>query len=172
MPRRPALLSTSALVVALTLGACGSDGPDGGEAAEVTTPPAAERTTTTLSVEEEVERAYLRSWDVYAKAVRDLDPMGLEQAYAGDALETVRAEVMRLKAAGTPIVVKIEHDLDVQLVSPDEAVVVDQYVNRNYRTTLAGEPIDDPNKAGTYVESYQLKRAGREWSVVRIVRQS
>jgi hypothetical protein len=150
---------------------CSSDAPAGPSAA-VTTPPTSERTTTMLSVEQEVEAAYLRSWDVYAKAVRDLDPSGLEESYADAALDLERNEVARLKAANTPIVVEVDHDLAVEIVRDGEALVFDTYVNRNYRIDSSGKPIDDPNKAGTYSETYQMRRIGGRWLVVRVVRQS
>jgi hypothetical protein len=163
------LLAVGGFAAAACSGASGDTGPT----AEVTAPPRESTTTTEARTpEEEVEAAYLRSWEVYAKAVRELDPSGLEESYAGEALETVRAEIARLASAGTPIVVQVEHEVGLQLISETDALVRDRYVNRNYRVDGSGRPIDDPDDPGTYVESYQMKRVDDRWRVVRIVRES
>jgi hypothetical protein len=136
-------LLPAALVATIAAG-CSSDG--GGPSASVTTPPTSERTTTTLTVEQEVEAAYLRSWDVYAKAVRDLDPSGLEESYASPQLERTRADV--------------------------EGRVKDRY--RNHSVLLdpsTSEPTEaDPNEMVR--ETYTLKEIDGQWKVVDIARSS
>lgn len=176
MVRRPLLVVLSVLLV-LVGAACSGDDPAAAPSGTLATSSStsdADATTTTraLTVEQEVEAAYLRSWDVYAEAVRTFDVSRLAEVYTGRALEIVVAEVARLNEANTPIVVKVEHSIDVDLRG-DVATVIDHYVNRNYRIDGdSGDPIDDPNDPGTYVESYTLKKVGETWRVDTIERQS
>jgi hypothetical protein len=161
------------VLLAVGLTACGSSGRSASPSATVPTT-AAHRSTTTQArtPEQEVEAAYLKSWDVYSKAVRNLDPTGLEQSYGENALGTVRAEIDRLSRAGTPVVVQVEHNVHVQVVDPMSALVRDRYSNRNYRVDRSGKPLDDPNDVGTYLDTYQMRKGDGEWRVVRIVRES
>ncbi len=95
--------SVRALVVgAALLAACSSDDPDAAPTtttseptsttpSSTTTPPERPPSTTTTafdpaSVEGQVEAAYLRSWDVYAEAVYnlELDEAALSEVYADD----------------------------------------------------------------------------------------
>jgi hypothetical protein len=178
------------LATLLTVGAaaCGGD-DDGGSAANATSSSSSSsssstsRATTSSSSsssttkkpatpEEEVEAAYLKSWDVYAKAVRELDPSGLEEAYAKDALQTVRDEVARLASDGTPIRVDVTHApaLVVEFLRPDAAVVFDAYVNRSVLIDgTTGEPLEEPD-GKTIQEAYQLERVDGLWKVVFIRR--
>jgi hypothetical protein len=164
------------LFVALPLvSACSGGDGDDGPSASVTTASSRPSTTSSsvaLTPEQEVEAAYLRSWDVYAKAVRELDPAGLEESYTGVALATIREEVADYAAARTPLVVKVEHDITIGVLDSDTALVNDRYVNSNYRTDERGAPIDDPNDPGTYEDRYQLDRVGGRWLVSRIERLS
>jgi hypothetical protein len=154
------------LVVALCAVAC-SDGEPDGPSASLTTPPSTEAPT----VEDEVEAAYLRSWEVYAEAVLELDPSGLEESYAGTALQTVAAEVARRRADRRPARVRVDHDLSVRVVNSTTAIVIDRYTNHSVRLDPDSlEPVEpDPNEQIT--ESYNLTRAEERWKVSGIVRQ-
>jgi hypothetical protein len=154
------------VLFALTAVAC-SDGGSEGPSASLTTPPSTQAQT----VEEEVEAAYLRSWEVYAEAVLELDPSGLEETYAGTALETVTREIERRRAERSPAAVKIDHDVSVRVVNTRTAIVIDRYVNHSVRLDpVTSRPIEaDPNEKIT--ESYNLIRAEERWKVSGIVRQ-
>jgi hypothetical protein len=162
------------VVLALAFTGCGGDDGTDTPSASLTTPPTSERTTTTtaLTPEEEVEQAYLRSWEVYAEAVRDLDTSGLEESYAGEQLERTRAEVEQLRADGHAVEVSVEHDYRIQIVDPDLAVVQDRYRNHSILIDAAsGEPLEeDPDDL--YFETYTLRESGGRWKVVDIVRES
>jgi hypothetical protein len=163
--------------LALTLAACSGSG--GGEAngptASISPRPAAESSTTTTTgtptPEQEVEAAYLNSWDVYANAVRALDPAHVSDIYADTALETVTNEVARLKRNNTPVKVHVEHDLHVQIVEPGHAIVADAYLNHSvFVDPVTGEPTEaDPNKR--LFENYTLREFQGVWKVVGITRQ-
>jgi hypothetical protein len=165
------LRAIGAVLVLVLVAAC-SGGDDDAPAATLQTSTTA-HTTTTLSVESQVEAAYLRSWDVYTNAVRTFDTSGLATTYTGRALDLVRGEVERLKAANTPLVVQVEHQVKVEIGVGNGAIVTDTYVNRNYRIDgTTKQPIDDTNDPGNYVERYVMMKAGDSWVVASIERQS
>lgn len=160
------------LFVALPLvSACSGGDDEEGPSASVTTASSRPSTTSVaLTPEQEVEAAYLRSWDVYAKAVRELDPAGLEAAYTAEALETVRREVERYASANTPVRVAVEHQIAVQLLDDGTAAVFDTYVNHSvFVDPATGEPTEE-DTAQTVNETYALRREGGRWKVASIVR--
>jgi hypothetical protein len=161
-------------LLALAATACtGSDDPKT-PAATVDKPPTTEPSTTTSEAqtpEEEVEAAYLKSWDIYSEAVRTLDSSHVAEIYAETALATVTSEVDELKRASTPVKVDVNHSYQVQIVGPDRAVVVDAYVNHSvFVDPVSGEPTEsDPNKR--LLDTYTLKKLEGTWKVVGISRQ-
>lgn len=168
------LLTLCAVASVVLVAACGGGNDKAAQppSATLATTPTTARTTTTLSVEAQVEAAYLKSWDVYSHAVRTFDTSEIETAYTGRARELVSGEVARLKAANTPIVVDVDHDVSVDIGDDGEtALVVDHYVNRNYRIDgRTNQPIDKVNDPGTFVERYVLTKAGESWVVSAIER--
>lgn len=144
---------------------------------DVTTTTAPERpasTTTTAydptAVEGQVEAAYLRSWDVYADAVYnlELDEQALAEVYAGEHLETKRDEIKRRIAEGRAALVRVEHDYTIQLVDETTAVVIDQYVNHQVLIDPATkEPIEpDPNER--VVDATTVTRVEGGWRVTLV----
>ena len=160
-----ALLTLCAVLSVASVAACGGD-DESAPAATVGT----ERTTTTLSVEAEVEAAYLRSWDVYADAMRTFDTSALDEVYTGQALELRLDEVRDLEAANTPARMEVEHDYTIE-VDGETAVVVDAYVNHSVVLDPAtGEPAEaDPNNNLT--TRYEFVRGGAGWLIARVVAQ-
>ena len=151
-------------VLALTLIGCGDD--DSPPAATLDT----DRTTTTLSPEDEVEQAYLRSWDVYAEAVLTFDTSKLDEVYDGRALELVLEDVAQLKREGKAVRVDVDHDFEVRLLRTDLAEVLDKYVNHSIEVDPeTGEPLEaDPNEQVT--DEYVLQKLEGAWKVLSIVR--
>jgi hypothetical protein len=162
------LLAVGGFAAAACSGASGDTGPT----AEVTAPPRESTTTTEARTpEQEVEAAYLRSWEVYAKAVRDLDPSGLEESFAEEHLATLRREFDRRTREGRPSRVSVEHNYRILIVGADNAMVFDRYLNHSVwlhqETGEPGEP--DPNE---YIsDAFQMKRIEGTWKVTRVVRQ-
>jgi SpoU rRNA methylase family enzyme len=171
----------------LASGACGDDG----DAAPTTTtterttttsettttstaPPRPTSTTTTMfdpaSVEGEVEAAYLRSWEVYADAVYnlELDEAALAEVYGETALDTVTDELRRRLYEEATSLVVVDHDYVVSVVDTDNANVIDHYRNHQVRIDPATkEPIeDDPNELLLF--NFQMKRIDGLWKVVFI----
>lgn len=134
------------------------------------TAPEREPSTTTTafdpaSVEGAVEAAYLKSWDVYADAVYDLqlDEEALAEVYADSLLEVRRAEIISRVNEGRAALVYVEHDYQIEVMGQDTALIIDTYVN--HQVLLDPEtkkPIeDDPNS--TIVDAFSAKRAGTAW---------
>lgn len=123
------------------------------------------------TVEHEVEVAYLRSWDVYAKALRSLSTDGLEESFTGPALESTIAEVNRLRSAGTPVQVLVDHGTSIE-VREGAATVRDSLVNHSVLLDRdTGMPVEaDPRSP--HVFTYNLERNGDQWRVIYIAQGS
>jgi hypothetical protein len=111
MPTLRRLLTATLLAVA-ALG-CGANSPP--SPATTTTAAAAAPTTTaaapptTVSAKAELLAAYTRSWQVYADALRRLDPSRLGSAFAGSALRAAQQEVAAQKADNQPVRIDVDH---------------------------------------------------------------
>jgi hypothetical protein len=177
-------------VLATVAGACGDDG-GGDEDAERATVPTAESTTTTeattttepapefeplladpaLTPEEQVEAAYLYSWEIYLDALRTGRTDYLDVIYVDPSLSGRRDQIESIVADGHTVIGEIEPAVfDMVIVSPTEAVLIDTYVNH---LTLAnadsGEPIEnDPNEQVSY--SYTLELSEGSWRVKYVER--
>ena len=159
-------MCTAILVLAL-VGAC-SSGNDDAPAATLQTSTTA-RTTTTLSVEAEVEAAYLRSWDVFTHAALELDPRGLDRSYAGPALQLVEDEIARLTTDGHRVRYAVDHNYTIE-VNNDAATVTDDYVNPSVLLDAqTRQPLEaDPHER--LHERYLMSRMDGQWLVVDILR--
>ena len=174
------------MCVVLALGAASCGGDSGADARSTTT--AAERTTSSstttaperaasttttaydpAAVEGQVEAAYLKSWDVYADAVYnlELDEPALAEVFAEEHLETKRNEIAQRIEDGRASWVRVDHNYTIQLVDPTTAIVVDQLVNHQRlidpETKTPTEP--DPNEKLT--DAVTLKFLDGSWRVAR-----
>lgn len=163
--------------LALPAAACGGgdDEPDTPSAtvSRSAEAPTSSTTSEPQTPEEEVEAAYLRSWEVFATAMLELDPSGLSSSFAGEQLVKTTNEVEAQAADGRPIRVEVEHELAIQLVADDHAIVRDRY--RNHSVYLDPETLEptEPDPNDQYVELTTLrKEVGDEWKVVHIARES
>jgi hypothetical protein len=168
--RSSALACALVAALALTAGCSDSDEPTTPAA---TAPATTEKTTTTTSEpstpEEEVEAAYLRSWEVYTQAVRDLDDSRLAEVYAGEALALRQREIADYRAANTPGRIDVEHDYVIDVFQPDRALILDSYFNKSvFLDAETGDPIEDvPNEV--VHRQYELRRGeGGTWLVVQV----
>lgn len=121
----------------------------------------------------EVEKAYLKYWEVYGEAMNTLDITKLQDVAAGDRLQQATAEVNDLKAAGKAAKIEVEHKYFVFNVTDKTAAVHDEYVNSSYAVDpKTQQPVGAPGKSETIIDTYFLERVGGEWKVVRGVRES
>jgi hypothetical protein len=131
----PAARSLTALAVTLAtalLAGCS-------ESAESTPPPTTSRTApsvtaapsstpTSLGAKAKLLAAYMKSWEIYADALRRLDPSRLPTAFDGAALRAVRSEVAAQKAQGQPVRIDVEHDPKVLLLRGPRLVTLPSVV--------------------------------------------
>jgi hypothetical protein len=175
----------------LALGAASCSGDDGADAATTTTTTAAAPTTTTTSttaperpasttttafdpatVEGQVEAAYLKSWDVYAEAVYNLefDEAALAGVYAEEALETLRGEISTRIEERRPSYVRVDHNYQVAVASPGLANVVDQFTNHQVLIDPdSREPIE-PDPDEVQLINFRMALIEGSWKVTRLER--
>lgn len=117
----------------------------------------------------QVEQAYLRYWDVYTEANRNLDTSRLAEVLTGDALKDVRDQIEEQKAKNQPVRIRVEHDYHVILVDASTATVEDTYVNHSQRLDpKTGQTVDpDPNQRVR--RTYTLKKVNGTWKVSFVV---
>jgi hypothetical protein len=160
----------AATLLAVVVAGCGDDPPS---TPTTTTGAAAPSTTaappTTLSAKVELLAAYDRSWQVYADALRRLDPSRLASAFAGSALRAAQAEVATQKANNQPVRIEVEHRARVLRITATDGLVEDHY--RNHSVVLdpsSGAPAEpDPNEI--VYQRQSLKRIDGVWKVVEII---
>ncbi len=171
MPTLRRLLALA--VVAVLLAGCQGDTtrtpPSTSASATPSTTGVQPTTASTASGAAELVAAYLRSWDVYADALRRLDASRLPTAFAGSALRVARQEVADHKAQGHPSLVRIDHHPKVLLVNATDGLVQDNYQNHSVLLDpKTGAPIEkDPNE--TVYQRQSLKRIDGAWKVVEVI---
>jgi hypothetical protein len=159
------------LLVVVVVGCGGSDGAKGPTAtvgAERTTESTTTTTAKALTPEQEVEAAYLKSWDVYAKAKLKLTTDGLDCCFAGEQLARTKAEIESRIQQAKPARVRVDHDYTIRLLATDTAVVVDNYRNHSvFIDANTGQPVEpDPNEANS--DTSTLRKLDGEWKVTQI----
>ncbi|MET0728935.1 MAG: hypothetical protein ABWZ76_11630, partial [Acidimicrobiales bacterium] len=121
-------------------------------------------TTTTAfdpaSVEGQVEAAYLKSWDVYADAVYnlELDEHALAEVYADPLLSARRKELELRIAEGRASAVLVEHDYQIEFTGPETAVVLDAYLNHQVLIDPETRAPIEPDPNDTLVDAFTAKR--------------
>ena len=172
----PAGRSLTALAVALAtllLAGCGGDAESTPPSSTVSVAPsttaAPSTTSTTLSAKAELLAAYERSWNVYADALRRLDPSQLPTVFAGNALKLAQQEVAEHKTSGQPSMVRVTHRARVLLVTATDGVVQDHYTNHSVLVDPAtGKPTEpDPNEV--VYQRQSLRRTNGVWKVVEVI---
>ena len=157
-------LATMAAACALG-SACSASASDAAEPTSTPEAPTSTSTSAVLTLEEQVEEAYLASWDVYTHALDSLDPTGLDEVYAGEALAIRTDEIAGLRDAGTNVIGGVRHDFEVQLETDTLAIVVESYENHLVLTDAAtGQPLEeDPNSIVSRM--YMLELIDGTWKV-------
>jgi hypothetical protein len=175
----PAARSLTALAVALAtvlLAGCGGNADSTPPNTTVSAAPSAtvapSTTSTTQSAKAELLAAYNRSWDIYADALRRLDPARLPTAFGGSALRAVQAEVATQKARQQPVRIDVEHDPKVLLVTATDGVVADEGINHSVVLDPAtGQPAEqDPDEP--FRERRSFKFLGGAWKVVEVIEET
>ena len=164
-------LAAAALIAALAAGATACGGTN------ATAAPARARTARArpgipssapepLATEAVVRRAYLRSWDDYARAVWALDPHGLERRYARDGLSDVEVEIERRVTLRRRSRVDVTHDPHVVLLGPDRAAVTDNTIEASVDVDAdTGADLETRQPRPRYFQMI-LERIDGHWKVV------
>ena len=163
------------IVVAACLTGCQSDDTPETPSATVATAPATTATTATTATsvaptpEEEVEAAYLKSWEIYADALLRLDGSRFPEVYVDDALVMRNEELAELVLANMPARMVVDHDYVIVVTSEGEqAVVTDSYLNHSVLLDgNTGQPMEaDPNNRLS--RKYDMRKEGSVWYVERV----
>lgn len=117
----------------------------------------------------QVEKAYLRFWDAWAKANETLDPTVLDDAMTGEALAQARALVEEGRAKNEPIRIRVEHNYHIVITHESLATVEDSFLDRSVELEPeTGQPVG-PEVNETIRNSYTLKKEGGTWKVAEII---
>lgn len=122
----------------------------------------------------EIERDYLRHWEVWAEANLKLQPELVGAVATGAALEALTEQVSQQKEKNQPVRIRVEHNhriiYPVPDVGPDTATVEDNYINHSVRLDPdTMEPIEpDPNDQVRV--SFTLKKVDGRWKVAEVIR--
>ena len=118
-------------------------------------------------LEREIETAYLHYWDVLAQAYLDADITNLPEVMSGAELGRQEQQIQDLKAQGKAAKLVAEHRIAFAKVTPDDAIVYDEYLNRS----VFVDPItkqEHPTSAPPETEkiSFEMRKIGDTWKVV------
>ena len=171
MPAARYLTAVAVTLATVLLAGCGGNAESTPPSTTVSVAPSttAAPSSTTLSAKAELLAAYDRSWDVYADALRRLDPSQLPTVFAGNALKLAQQEVAEHKANGQPSRVRVTHRARVLLVTATDGVVQDHYTNHSVLVDPAtGKPTEpDPNEV--VYQRQSLRRTNGVWKVVEVI---
>lgn len=156
----------AAAVLFVALAATGCSGGDGGQDSKPDRPEKA--TTTTLTVEQEVEAAFRKYNEVLDEAYRTLDTTRLGEVASGKRLDTARRDIEELKAQGTPLLVRMEHNYKVTPGGlPGQVMLRDDSVNHSVLVDRSGKALEpDPNER--FIETYTFERKDGVWKAVLV----
>lgn len=123
-----------------------------------------------LTPEEQVEAAYLRSWEVYLEALRSGQTIHLRSAYAGAALSLRLSEIQRLVDQGHAVEGTVDHNYEISFLDDATAVVIDRYTNGLTLVDGTTRQTLEPTPNDRVVRIYTLKRLEGRWLVSDVVR--
>ncbi len=121
----------------------------------------------TSPLEGEIEAAYLHYWDVLALAYLETDSSHLAEAMSDLELSRQMQEIGDLKSQGRAAKLVVEHHIALVKVSPDSAIVYDEYLNHSVfvdPTTKQERPTSAPPE--TEKISFEMRKIDGSWKVV------
>lgn len=167
-----AVLLIAGLFIAQAGGGNGNSPGDGTSPSPTESSPSPDPSPTPSSPKEQVRDAYLQQWDLYEEAVRVLETDGLDDVFTGKAFEAVTNEIKRRRREGTPLSLRVKHDLAVKIVDATTAVVDDRYIYRATDIDPGTGELEKRYPPDLIHELYTLKKVDGEWKVSAIFRQS
>lgn len=121
----------------------------------------------TSTLEREIEDAYLHYWDVLAQAYVNLDTSRLATAMSGAELTRQEGQIQALEAEGKAAKLDVEHRIVLVQVSPEHAIIYDEYTNRSVYLDAATKrelPTHDPPSMEKI--TFEMKRLEGNWKVI------
>lgn len=123
----------------------------------------------TAEVRAEVERAYLRYWEVLADATESLDDSNLDSAMTGEALQLTRNLIQEQKAKNEPLRTQVEHNYRITIVNDANASVDDTFTDRTVRLDPQTRQPTGPPANQVIRNSYTMKKESGIWKVAAII---
>jgi hypothetical protein len=119
-------------------------------------------------LQREIAEAYVRHWEVVARAQFDLDSFQLKAAMAGDELARSEEDIRRLRAAGHAAHVEVELNFRIVKATADQATVYDEYVNRSVLLdAVTKQRISTKEPTPNVVKmSFEMRKIDGTWKVV------
>lgn len=119
------------------------------------------------ALEREVREAYEKYWDVLIQAYLDLDTSRLHEVTADPELTMTVQQIEDLRERGRAAKLEVEHHILIVRLSPDEAIIYDEYVNNSVFLDATTKQVL-PTKAPPEVEkiSFRLKKFEDGWRVI------
>ena len=114
---------------------------------------------------------YLHYWEIRTQAFRMVDPVRLPEVLADPELGFDQARISQLRAMGRAVRLQGEHTITIFRLTPDSAVLVDQFANRSVAIELATGN-DVPELAPALQKLvYTLRKIDGVWKVVEVQQQ-
>ena len=118
-------------------------------------------------LEREIEAAYLHYWDVLAQAYLDADTTNLPEVMSGPELGRQEQQIQDLKAQGKAAKLVAEHRIAFAKVTPDDATVYDEYLNRSvFVDPITKQEHQTSAPPETEKISFEMRKIGGTWKVV------
>jgi hypothetical protein len=148
-----------------------------------TAPPAAAPATTAIGVpaeggpstpqlEEEVEQAYRRYWELYSEALYTLDTSRVGQVAANEELRRIEDEVSGFRARARAVRVDVSHSYLIVDVTDAGATVYDEITDRSFLIDPGTkEPSRGPDTAHLVKDIFYFRKVDGAWKVTRSLRQ-
>jgi hypothetical protein len=115
----------------------------------------------------------LRAWSdylrVYQEAMRNLDPTHLTDVMAGDALQRITGEVNQLASQHRPVmIIETDHHVAIVQLSNSAATLADEFLDGSeYVDAKSGQPIKRTTPPDQVLMTYQFKKIGTTWKVIK-----
>ncbi|MPZ16150.1 MAG: hypothetical protein GEU73_17330 [Chloroflexi bacterium] len=124
-----------------------------------------------LSLEQEIEEAYLRYWDVYSEALLNLDTSRIPEVAADDELRRIEEEVGGLRNRNEAARINVTHDYEILDITSTGGTVYDEALNQSYTV----DPVTKTSPEGTnrseiLRDLYFFEKRDHMWKIVKSYR--
>jgi hypothetical protein len=127
--------------------------------------------TNMIDVEQAVEQAYLRYWDIYGDALYTLDTSHLDEVMAGTELQLALERIEGLRSSNQAATIDVEHNHVIVDISSTTAAIEDRYLNKSYLVDATSkQPLQSPDEGEIESIACRLELRDGIWKVVEVVR--